>query len=110
MHAAWPFLDETVALLYAHPQVYVDVGVIDWSQPRAEFHRYLRRVVEAGYGNRIMFGSDQMVWPETIPMAVEAIESADFLSAAQKQDIFCANAARFLRLDAKLCDQGSSPP
>jgi hypothetical protein len=103
MHAGWPFLDETVALLYAHPQVYVEVGVIDWTQPPAEFHRYLRRLVEAGYGKRIMFGSDQMVWPETIPMAVEAIESADFLSPGQKHDIFCGNAARFLRLDPKLC-------
>lgn len=28
MHAGWPFLDEMKALLYAHPQVYVDLGVI----------------------------------------------------------------------------------
>lgn len=104
MHAGWPFLDETVALLYAHPQVYVEVGVIDWSQPRAEFHRYLRRLVEAGYGRRVMFGSDQMVWPGTLTSAVEAVQAAEFLDADQKRDIFCRNAARFLRLDAKLCE------
>jgi len=104
MHAGWPFLDELKALLYAHPQVYVDVGVIDWTQPRAEFHRYLRGLVEAGYGKRILFGSDQMVWPEAIGMAIEGIESADFLSADQKRDIFCRNAARFLRLEAKTCE------
>ena len=100
MHAGWPFLDEMKALLYAHPQVYLDLGVIDWSQPAAEFHRYLRGLVEAGYGKRIMFGSDQMVWPQVIDWAVAAVESADYLTAEQKDDIFYNNAARFLRLDA----------
>lgn len=98
MHAGWPNADHMVGLLYAHPQVYVDTGVIDWSQPRAEFHRYLRRLVEAGYGRRIMFGSDQMVWPDTIGPAVAAIASAAFLTPAQKRDILHDNAARFLRL------------
>ena len=98
MHAGWPFLDETIALLNAHPQVYLDLGVISWTQPRAEFHAYLRRIVDAGYGQRIMFGSDQMAWPDTIGRAIEAVESAPFLSDAQKQAIFYDNAARFLRL------------
>jgi hypothetical protein len=98
MHAGWPMIDQMIGLLYAHPQVYVDVGVINWTQPRKEFHAYLRRLVEAGYGKRIMFGSDQMVWPDAIGMAVEAIESADFLTREQKADIFYNNAARFLRL------------
>jgi predicted TIM-barrel fold metal-dependent hydrolase len=98
MHAGWPMIDQMIGLLYAHPQVYVDLGVIDWTQPRAEFHRYLRRLVEAGYGKRIMFGSDQMVWPEAIGLAVDAINAADFLSREQRADIFYNNAARFLRL------------
>ncbi|MCI0351692.1 MAG: amidohydrolase family protein [Acidobacteriales bacterium] len=99
MHAGWPFLTETIALLYSHPQVYVELGVIDWSQPPAEFHRYLRTLVEAGYGKRIMFGSDQMVWPQTLAQAVRNLESATFLTPEQKDDIFYNNAARFLRLD-----------
>jgi predicted TIM-barrel fold metal-dependent hydrolase len=74
------------------------VGVISYVLPRAEFHRYLRRIVEAGFGNRIMFGSDQMIWPEAIRIAIDSIESADFLSEQQKRDIFYNNAARFLRL------------
>lgn len=63
-----------------------------------EFHRYLQRIVEAGFANRIMFGSDQMVWPEVIEYAIQSIEIATFLSAQQKRDIFHNNAARFLRL------------
>jgi hypothetical protein len=62
------------------------------------FHRYLRSLVEAGLAKRLMFGSDQMTWPETIGLAIEAIESADFLTPEQRRDIFYNNAARFLRL------------
>ena len=39
-----------------------------------------------------------MQWPETIELAIETIEAADFLTEEQKRDIFYNNAARFLRL------------
>jgi uncharacterized protein len=101
MHAGWPMLDEMMALLFYHPQVNVDVGTISWQLPRAEFHRYLRRLVEAGFGKRVMFGSDQLLFHDLIRVSIEAVESADFLTADQKRDIFYNNAARFLRLDAQ---------
>ena len=82
----------------AHPQVYVDIGVINWAIPRKEFHYYLRRLVEAGFGKRIMFGSDDMVWPEVIGRAIEGVNSATFLTPEQKGDIFYNNAAEFFRL------------
>lgn len=91
-------LDDTLAMLWTHPQLYVDVGVISFAIPRAAFHTYLRALVEAGFGQRVLFGSDQMVWPEAIEVAIESIETATFLSPAQKRDIFYNNAARFLRL------------
>ncbi|MFT3757122.1 MAG: amidohydrolase family protein [Pseudoxanthomonas sp.] len=99
MHAGYPFLDDLLAVLYAHPQAYVDIAVIVYTLPRAEFYRYLRTIVEAGYGNRVMFGSDNMNWPETIGRSIQVIEEAPFLSEAQKRDILYDNAARFLRLD-----------
>jgi predicted TIM-barrel fold metal-dependent hydrolase len=98
MHAGYPMIDDLLAVLYAHPQVYLDVGIIVYNQPRAAFYRYLQTIVDAGFGNRVMFGSDQMVWPGTIDRAITVIEAAPFLSAAQKRDIFYNNAARFLRL------------
>ena len=98
MHAGFPMIDDLLAVLYAHPQVYVDVGVIVFSRSRPEFYRYLRRIVEAGHGNRVMFGSDQMVWPGVIERAIATIEEAPFLSEEQKRDILYNNAARFLRL------------
>jgi uncharacterized protein len=98
MHAGWPMLDDLLAVLWAHPQVYVDVGGIVFGLPRAEFYRYLQRIVEAGFGTRVMFGSDQMVWPGVIERSIESIESAPFLSDVQKRDILYNNASRFLRL------------
>jgi predicted TIM-barrel fold metal-dependent hydrolase len=96
MHAGWPMLDRTLGLLYAHPQVYVEVGWLD-RLPLEEYHRYLKRLVDAGFGDRILFGSDQI--PETWPGGgIEAIEAADFLTAEQKRNIFFNNAARFLGL------------
>ena len=98
MHAGWPLLDQMIALMWAHPQVYVDCSVINWAVPRKAFHAYLERLVDSGFGERIMFGSDQMVWPEAIGMAIEGIESAGFLSAKQRRDILYNNAVEFFRL------------
>ena len=49
MHAGYPMIDDLLTLLYAHPQVHVDVGVIVYTQPRTAFYRYLERIVEAGF-------------------------------------------------------------
>jgi len=98
MHAGYPMLDDLLALLFSHPQVYVEVSMLANVEPRAGFYRYLRAIVDAGYGERIMFGSDQMVWQGIIEPAIDAIERAPFLSPGQKRDIFYNNAARFLRL------------
>lgn len=98
IHAGWPQLDDMLTLMFTHPQVYVDIGGLVWIHPRADLHRYLQTLVDAGFGNRILFGSDQMIWPEAIELAVRAIEQAPFLSDAQRRAILYDNAARFLRL------------
>lgn len=101
MHAGFPMLDDLLAVLYAHPQVYVEIGVIVYSQPRETFYRFLRGITDAGFSHRVMFGSDQMVWPGVIERSVRTVEDAPFLSDQQKRDILYNNAARFLRLNAK---------
>lgn len=100
-NASWPFLEEVTALMYIHPNVYADLSTISWIIPRETFHAYLKGLVQNGLSKRLMFGSDQMMWPESIALAIEAIETADFLTEEQKRDIFYNNAARFLRLDKK---------
>jgi predicted TIM-barrel fold metal-dependent hydrolase len=99
-NSGYPFLDETIAMMYQYPQLYGDLSTITWVIPRPAFHRYVKALVGAGLGKRLMFGSDQMRWPEKIDEAIEAIEEATYLTAEQKRDIFYNNAARFLRLGA----------
>lgn len=105
MHYGSPLVEDMIALLYSHPQVYVDIAQNNWGFPKPHFYRQLKMLVDAGFQKRIMFGSDQMIWPEAIRIAIETVEDADFLSDDQKRDIFYFNAARFLRLtDAQIAE------
>ena len=98
MHGGWPYTDDVKALMYMYPNLYVDIAVLNWVLPQDEFEEYLKTLITAGFGNRILFGTDQMVWPETIDDAIESVNTAKFLTYEQKEDIFYDNAAEFLRL------------
>ena len=98
MHGGWPFVDEVKALMYAYPNVYVDIAVVNWILPQEELGAYLRSLITAGFGDRIMYGSDQMVWPQVIGVGIESVNNVDFLTLEQKEDIFYDNAASFLGL------------
>lgn len=98
MHYASPLIDEMIAMLGAYPQLYIDIGGIQWFYPRSYFYDQLKQFIDAGFGKRVMFGSDQMNWPGVIEPAIAIIEEAPFLTKKEKRDIFYNNAARFLRL------------
>jgi uncharacterized protein len=101
MHAGWPFLDEMIAILYYHPQVYVDLAGLQSLLPRVAYNQALRELVDAGFGDRIMFGSDAtengLDW---LRDGITAVKDARFLSKAQRHAILYDNAARFFRLDS----------
>jgi predicted TIM-barrel fold metal-dependent hydrolase len=97
MHAGWPHMDGLLAMLHSFPSLYVDVAVLDWAIPKAEFYTYLKRIVEAGFDQRVMYGSDQMVWPDAVSLSITRIKQAPFLTDAQRRDIFFNNAVRFFR-------------
>jgi len=98
MHGAWPYLEDLKAMMYAHPNVYIDIAVTNWIIPQNEFNNYLKSLIDAGFGNRIMYGTDQMVWPDVISVGIETVNNVDFLTLEQKEDIFYDNAAEFLGL------------
>lgn len=100
MHYGEPFIDELITMMYHYPQLYIDLGGIQWAYPTDYFYEYhLKKIVAAGFGKRIMFGSDAMVFPGIIDWSIEIINGADFLTLEQKADIFYNNAARFLRIE-----------
>lgn len=102
MHAGWPYLAETKAIMHMYPHVYADLAAFAFNPgiPREEFYDYLRALLRAGFGKRLMFGSglSPSDWTKDIAAAIALIDEAPFLSRSQKADIFYNNAARFLRL------------
>jgi hypothetical protein len=104
MHAALPlFEDEPFAIMYMFPNVYVDIGVLTWYDryTRESVKEFLIKDCKYGFTDRIMYGSDEMVWPGSIGLSIDFIKNADFLTDKQKRDILFNNAAKFLRLSKK---------
>jgi predicted TIM-barrel fold metal-dependent hydrolase len=99
MHAGYPMIDNMLTLLQANSHVYVDVAGLIWSYPIKEVNRYIERLVDAGFEDRVMFGTDQLIWPKLMAYSISIIQNADYLTTEQKRDILYNNAARFLRLD-----------
>jgi hypothetical protein len=93
MHAGLPYLKETLTILAAYPQVYADISVI--ANPdikdKDEFQSYMKSLINAGFENRLMFGSDNGDYTKMI----KAVNELDFLTFLQKEKIFYKNADRF---------------
>jgi len=98
MHGGWPYIEDVKSLMYMHSNVYVDIAVLNWVLPQQELENYLKALFDAGFGDRIMYGTDQMVWPQIIDDAIASVNAVSFLTKEQKADIFYYNAARFLGL------------
>jgi hypothetical protein len=97
MHGGEPWRQDTLAMMSMYPQLHMDIGAISWLMPRPALHEFLGEMVGRGLGKRILFGTDEMAWPDAIRLAVENVNSAGFLSPEQKADIFHDNARRFFR-------------
>lgn len=82
MHAGYPMIDNLLTLLQANSHVYVDVAGLIWSYPAKEVNDYIRRIVEAGFEDRVMFGTDQMIWPKLMATSIGVIQNADLSDAA----------------------------
>lgn len=99
MHAGYPMIDNLLTLLQANSHVYVDIAGLIWSYPILEVNRYIERIVKAGFEDRVMFGTDQVLWPKLMATSISVIQDADYLTPEQKRDILYNNAARFFRLE-----------
>lgn len=100
MHSGVAWFREALQLMLSHPHVYTDLGLVLWAHPAPMFYgrEFLIRAKEFGMLDRVMFGSDQMMWPHGIDASIERLESFDFLTEEEKRDILYNNAALFLGL------------
>lgn len=99
MHAGLPQFDRTIALMQQYPQVYAGTGVLQAVMTKEGYESFLERMIEAGLGKRLMYGTDQMIWPGMIERSLRRVEESKVLTKAQKRDILYNNAARFFRLE-----------
>jgi len=103
-HAGYPMAEHMIALMGANAYVYVDISGMIWSYPLDDVHYYIKRMVQAGFGKRIMYGTDFMMWPRLFETSMGVIEHAQYLSEDQKRDILFNNAARFFRMSDEYFD------
>ena len=89
-----PFWEETLALLRDYPTVYLDLSITNGAMPVEQYESALRRLIDAGFGDRIMFGSDNL----PVAPILERLRGFAWLSDAQRQAILSGNASRFFRL------------
>lgn len=98
MHAGENFYENTLRMMDGYPNLYVDMGVEMWLHPMTKDFatRFLRSAKEYGFLDRVMFGSDQMVWPEDITLSLDFLNGLTFLTKGEKDMIRYSNAKRFL--------------
>lgn len=101
MHAGENFFENTLRMMDGYPNLYVDLGVSLWLHPLTQDYavRFLKSAQKYGFLDRVMFGSDQMVWPDAISQSIVYLNSLDFLSESEKEGIFYSNAAGFLNIE-----------
>jgi predicted TIM-barrel fold metal-dependent hydrolase len=100
MHAGENFYENTLRMMDGYPNLYADLGVELWLHPLTKDYgtKFLKSAKEYGLLDRVMFGSDQMVWPEAISSSINFLKSMDFLTEAEKEMILYKNAKKFLEL------------
>lgn len=102
MHAGGFFRDNALMLMTMYPHIYVDIGALSWTPIAGDLlEPFLMEAKRRRLLDRVMFGSDQMRWPEAIGLAIDRVNRLDFLTVDEKQDIFYDNAAKFLGLTAE---------
>jgi len=101
MHAGSNYFEHTLRMMDQYPQLYVDLGVLLWLHPMEKDYavRFLKSAKKYEVLNRVMFGSDQMVWPEAISSSIEYLNSLEFLTDAEKRMILFENAKEFLGIE-----------
>ena len=100
MHGGEVYFEHTVRMMSMYSHLYIDLGVILWVDPLVKDYaiRMLKLAKNAKVLDRVMFGTDQMVWPGSISKSIEFLNSLDFLSEKEKRMILYDNAKTFLKI------------
>lgn len=95
MHYGNKYSDQAIQLMKEYPQIYCEMSAVSMFLPKPVWESNIKKLYEAGLGDRLMFASDYF---GTIEKNLEIIYNIDWLTDNQKRDIYYNNAARFLGL------------
>ena len=100
MHGGEVYFEHAVRMMSMYRHLYIDLGVVLWVDPIVKDYavRMLKLAKSAMVLDRVMFGSDQMVWPDGISKSVEFLNELDFLTEEEKKMILYDNAKTFLKI------------
>jgi predicted TIM-barrel fold metal-dependent hydrolase len=65
MHSGEDWYEHALRLMAYYPNLYSDLGAMLWVEPLDQRYvrAFLKNAKQAGYLNRVMYGTDQMRWP-----------------------------------------------
>ncbi|WP_348798859.1 amidohydrolase family protein [Flavobacterium adhaerens] len=86
MHAGAPFLDDTIAIMKYYNNVYMDISALNnpYIFSESDFHYIMKRLIDSGFEDRIMFGSDN----GPIKPIIDNVNKLTFLNQTQKKKDF----------------------
>lgn len=100
MHAGGPpYIGETIEIMKEYPKVYADISVINNPhivKPEL-FAGIMQSFIDAGFEDRLMFGSDN----GDIEVMIHSVQCLPFLSDEQKDKILYKNAETFFSTSGK---------
>ncbi len=91
------FHKQAISLMKKHPNVYADLSILNSVMPEEMYHQFLKSFIDAGLEDQLMFGSDNL----PIPMILERLQKASFLSDMQKDKLLFKNALQFFQLESQ---------
>ena len=99
MHGGDQYFFEAIEIMQKNSQVYADISVISNPNivPSARFNSIMKAFVDAGLGDRLMFGTDN----GNIEKVIAAVGDLGFLTKEQKAKIFYKNAEHFFSTGKK---------
>jgi len=87
--------EKLIGVMTRYTNVWADVSVLNWENDE-DFQSAIQRFRKAGLMDRVLFGSDQCLWPELIGRAVRNTDA--FLTKEEATKVFRLNACRLLGL------------
>ena len=88
MHAGWPMIDDLLAVLWTHPQVYVDVGAISFACREKNFINTCNGLLKRGLVNGLCLARIKWYGRKQLNMRLSQLKLHHFFHHNRKEIFF----------------------